>query len=184
MDVRAHTDASGYQQVMEALAAAARSADPSPTEREWGKEELEKYRLAKEQKERDEEREEERQRCRQQFHVSPTTNWVYLPPETEAGQVIVGSLSDGYPHWKLIEECVRGDLVNLSFAVKATSLGRAIVRKPEDGDNELGPAERAARKFHSGAEVTQGRFVDDHTVFGSPLFGYVLVRIKVSNVPN
>ena len=81
---------------------------------------LERQQLAKEQKKR----EEERQRCQQQFRDSSAASWVSLPPETDVGQVIVGYLSHGYPHWKFREERVRGDVVDLEFAVKATAVGR------------------------------------------------------------
>ena len=142
---------------------------------------LERQQLAKEQKKR----EEERQRCQQQFRDSSAASWVSLPPETDVGQVIVGYLSHGYPHWKFREERVRGDVVDLEFAVKATAVGREIVRKPEDEGNELGPGERAAQKFHSGAEVTLGPFVDDPTVFGDPRgLAMYRVRIRVSAVPD
>ena len=163
------------------------------------REEERQQRLAKERqqlaKEREEERqqlakerEEERQHCLQQFDSCAAANWVGLPPETDVGKVIVGYLSDylwrGCPYWKFRGESVSGDVVDLKFAVKATVFGREIVRKPEDEGNELGPAERAAQVFHSGAEVTLGPFVDDDTVFGDGLFGYVSVCIRVSKVPD
>ncbi|MDE0170782.1 MAG: hypothetical protein OXS29_14955 [bacterium] len=144
------------------------------------KSELETEQLAKEQRKR----EEERQRYRQRFRSCPTTSWTFLPPETDAGQVIVGYLSDGHPHWKFMEERVCGEYVDLEFAVKATAMSKELVRHPEDEGNELEPGRRAARIFHSGAEVMQGSYVDDYVVFGSPLFGYVLVRIKVGIVPD
>ena len=137
----------------------------------------ERRRLAKEQKER----EEERQHCLQEFLSKPTRR-VYLPPETAAGQVIMGYLSD-YPHWKFLEESDRGDVVDLTIAVNATSLANEIAGA-EEPDNELGPAERAARTFHGGAEVTRGPFVDAPTVTGTALYGYVPVNIRVSKVPD
>lgn len=160
VDVRAHTDAPRYKKVMEALAAAAASSPDSLRT----------------------EREEERQRCREKFD-SNRVRRLYLPPKTDAGQVIMGYLSD-YAHWKFIDEHVRGEVVDLTIAVYATSIGKEIVRLREDEGDELGPAKRAAQKFHSNAEVTQGTFVNDPTVSGNPLYGYVPVRVKVSNVPD
>ena len=107
-----------------------------------------------------------------------------LPPETDAVQVIVGYLSDGHPHWTFLIEHDRGSIVDLQFAVKATALGREIVRRPEDEGNELGLGERAAQKFDSRAEVTRGRFVGHDPCFFGSFFGYVLVRITVRNVPD
>ena len=108
---------------------------------------------------------------------------LYLPPETDAGQVIMGYLSD-FAHWKFMEERERGEVVDLTIAVNATSIGREIASPEEEEGNELGPAKRAAQTFHSGAEVTQGTYVDDPTVSGTPLYGYVPVRIKVNKVPD
>lgn len=160
VDVRAHTDAPGYRSVIEALAAATTS-NPDSSQNE---------------------REEERQRSRTKF-ASNRVRRLYLLPETDAGQVIMGYLSD-YPHWKFIEEHASGDVVELTLAVNATSIGKEIASPGEDEGDELGPAKRAAQVFHTGAEVIPGTYVDDHTVSGNPLYGYVPVRIKVNKIPN
>ena len=160
VDVRAHTDAAGYRNVIEALAASATTSPDSPQK----------------------EREEERQRRIEKFD-SNRLRRLYLPPDTLAGQVIMGYLSD-YSHWTFIEEHISGDVVELTLAVNATSIGKEIASPGEDEGDELGPAKRAAQAFHTGAEVTPGTYVDDHTVSGNPLYGYVPVQIKVNKIPN
>lgn len=144
---------------------------------EWEEKELERRRVAEQQKER----EEERKRCLQRFLALPSSNWEWRP-ETDAGKIIVGCLLEDR-HWEFMTEKARGDVVDLEFAVKAT-LGGELVRAREDEGNPLGPGERAARSFHSNAEVTRLRFVDDPYKFGSALHRYVLVRIRVSKVPD